>query len=92
MSQLSCQSCLLGRHKSLLLRKSLKDCSQSRRASRSSTGTPSLMIIVIIIIKNSCDLSLELMECCILCLSVYHWIWGWCWVLRGWTIGAKMEA
>jgi hypothetical protein len=32
------------------------------------------------------------MESCILCLSVCHWIWCWYWVLRGWTIGAKVEA
>jgi hypothetical protein len=32
------------------------------------------------------------MECRILCLSVSHWIRYKHWVLRGWTIGAKMEA
>jgi hypothetical protein len=48
-SLLSCQSSLLGRHKSLLLRKSLKDSSQSRinhwRSSGNNTGTSGLMII-----------------------------------------------
>jgi hypothetical protein len=75
-----------------------------RRGSRGSTGTPSLMImwawrhrrrrqdpkIIIIIIGNGCALSLKLMECRILCLSVWHWIRYWHWVLRGWTIGSKI--
>jgi hypothetical protein len=96
---------------SLLLSKRLEYHSQSRingrRASRSSTGTPGLMIMwawrhrrrrqrrnpkIIIIIRNDYALSLELMECRILCLSVCHWIRNWHWVLRGWTIGAKVEA
>jgi hypothetical protein len=47
---------------------------------------------IIIIIRNDCALSLELMECRILSLSVWHWIWYWHWVLRGWTIGSKLEA
>jgi hypothetical protein len=47
---------------------------------------------IIIIIRNCCALSLELMECHILCLNVCHWIRYWHWVLRGWTIGAKVEA
>jgi hypothetical protein len=49
-------------------------------------------IIIIIIIRNSCALGLELMESRILYRSVYHWSWYWHWVLRGWMIGAKMEA
>jgi hypothetical protein len=48
-SLLSCQSSLLGHHKSLLLRKTLKDSNQSRinhwRSSENNTGTSSLMIM-----------------------------------------------
>ena len=48
-SLLSCQSSLLGRHKSLLLRKGLEYRSQTRingrRGSRGSTGTPCLVIM-----------------------------------------------
>jgi hypothetical protein len=79
----------------------------SRRGSRNITGTLDLMImgawrhrrwrrnpkiIIIIIIRNCCALSLELMKGCILCLSVNHWIRCRHWVLRGWTVGAKVEA
>jgi hypothetical protein len=72
----------------------------------STTGTPSLMImsawrhrrwrrrwnpkVIIIIIMGCCALSLKLMEGCILCLSVDHWIWCWHGVLRGWTVGTKV--
>jgi hypothetical protein len=76
-----------------------------RRGCWSCTGTPSLMImgawrhkrrrqnpkIVIIIIRTRYALSLKLMVGRILCLSVCHWIWCWYWVLRGWTVGAKVE-
>jgi hypothetical protein len=70
---------------SLLLSKGLKDHSQSRvngrRGSRGSTRTPGLMIMrawrhrrrntkIIIIIRNRCALSLELMKRRILCLNV----------------------
>jgi hypothetical protein len=76
-----------------------------RRGSRGNTRTPSLMIMgawrhrrrrrnpkIIIIIENCCAQSLKLMESCILCLSVNHWIRCRHWVLRGWTVGAKEEA
>jgi hypothetical protein len=32
------------------------------------------------------------MKGCILCLSVSHWIRCRHWALRGWTVGAKVEA
>jgi hypothetical protein len=47
---------------------------------------------IIIIIRDRCALSLELMVSRILCLSVNHWIRYRHWVLRGGTIGAKVEA
>jgi hypothetical protein len=51
-----------------------------------------IIIAIIIIIRNCCALSLELMESCILCLRVDHWIRYRHWVLMGWTVGAKVEA
>jgi hypothetical protein len=109
----SCVSSLLGCQMSLLLWKRLKYRSQSRinsrRGSRGSTGTPSLVImwarrlrrrwrdpkviiiiIIIIIISGGYTLGLELSEC--LSLNIWYWIWRWDWVLRGWTIGTKLEA
>jgi hypothetical protein len=84
----SCLSCLLDCQMSLLLSKGLEDRSQSRvNGRRGSMGTPGHMImqawrhrrrrrdpkiIIIIIIRNCCALSLELMECRILCLNVCH--------------------
>ena len=89
----------------MLLSKGLEDRSQSRvNGRRGSTGTPDLMIMgawrhrrrrrnpKIIIIRNCCALSLELMESRILCLSVDHWIRYRHWVLKGWMVGAKVEA
>jgi hypothetical protein len=49
-----------------------------------------IIIIIIIIIMDCCALSLKLMEGCIFCLSVDHWIWCWHGVLRGWTVGTKV--
>jgi hypothetical protein len=44
--------------------------------------------IIIIIIGA---LGLKLYECLILSLNIRYWIWYWHWVLRGWTIGSKLE-
>jgi hypothetical protein len=53
---------------------------------------PKIIIIITIIIRNCCALSLKLMESRILCLSVDHGIRYRHWVLRGWMVGAKVEA
>jgi hypothetical protein len=49
----------------------------ARRHRRRRQDLKIIIIIIIIIIRNGCALGLELMESCILCLSVYHWIWYW---------------
>jgi hypothetical protein len=77
-----------------------------RRGSRgSTTGTPSLMIMsawrhrrrrrnpkVIIIVRDCCALSLELVKSGILGLSVNHWSRCRHRILRSWTVGSKEEA
>jgi hypothetical protein len=92
---------------SLLLSKGLEDRIKSRvNGRRGSTGTPSLIImsawrhrrqrrnpkVIIIVARDCCALSLELVKSGILGLSVNHWSRCRHRVLRGWMIGAKEEA
>jgi hypothetical protein len=50
------------------------------------------IVVIIIIIRDSCALGLNLVECHILSLSVSHWVRYCHWVLKGRTIGSKQEA
>jgi hypothetical protein len=50
------------------------------------------LIIIFVVVRDWCALSLELVKSGILSLSVNHWSRCQHRVLRGWTVGAKEEA